>query len=357
MKATLYVREDPVLLENRIFSGESLYGMKSDTYLYVALRDELAKKGVDLATQDIHPPEDSDLIISLDQPLYFQNFTRTRPSQKLHLILTEPATYYPDNWLSQNHASFDKILTYDYSRVDNKRYFHFYFSIDFEDFPPYKRPSEQDFNDRRLCVLMAAAFGVAKPPKGSGSLLHERYLTLRWFSKHHPDEFDLYTRGISSSVYSSFRGAGLLGKVMPQGIMNLIAAQRKKIFARVDRGSAAPDQKIQTLQRYRFSISYENTGDTPGCLSEKIFDSFAAGCVPIYLGHQEVDRLVPSDCFINRRDFKNHEELYQYTKTMTYQQYTKYLDCIESFLNGSQIKMFSKHVNARSMAEVLLMPV
>lgn len=41
--------------------------------------------------------------------------------------------------------------------------------------------------------------------------------------------------------------------------------------------------KIEWLQKYKFNICFENSS-YPGYLSEKIFDAFAAGCVPIYWG-------------------------------------------------------------------------
>ncbi|QNH61479.1 glycosyltransferase family 10 domain-containing protein [Hymenobacter sediminicola] len=356
MKATLYVHHDAALLGNKIFSDEPINGMKRDTYLYAALCKVLSQRGIELATQDIHPPQESDLIICLDQPMQFQHFVRTRPGQKLHLILTEPATYYPENWLVENHAPFDRILTYDPTRVDNTRYFQYHYAIDFKDFPRYKRPSEEEFAARKLCVLMAAAFGVVKPPKGSGSLLYERYQTLKWFSEHHPEEFDLFSRGISPKTYVSFRGAGFLSKVLPTYALQLVSKRRERVFARVNRGSVPPNQKIEILQHYRFPISYENTGDTPGYLTEKLFDALAAACVPIYLGHADASRLVPAECFINRSDFRSHEELYQFLKGMGYEEYARYLDASEAFLKSPAMQLLSTEYNAHLMAGVLTQP-
>lgn len=43
------------------------------------------------------------------------------------------------------------------------------------------------------------------------------------------------------------------------------------------------DDKIEFLRQYRFNICPENS-DTPGYVTEKLFDSFEAGCIPIYWG-------------------------------------------------------------------------
>ena len=44
------------------------------------------------------------------------------------------------------------------------------------------------------------------------------------------------------------------------------------------------DDKVNTYHQYRFAVCFENVYDIPGYITEKIFDSFRAGTVPIYLG-------------------------------------------------------------------------
>ncbi|RDU64628.1 hypothetical protein CQA53_07700 [Helicobacter didelphidarum] len=41
--------------------------------------------------------------------------------------------------------------------------------------------------------------------------------------------------------------------------------------------------KIEWLRDYKFNICFENSSN-PGYLTEKLFDAYAAGCVPIYWG-------------------------------------------------------------------------
>jgi hypothetical protein len=40
------------------------------------------------------------------------------------------------------------------------------------------------------------------------------------------------------------------------------------------------DSKKDTLEKYKFSICYENARDTPGYITEKIFDCFFAANSP-----------------------------------------------------------------------------
>ena len=43
------------------------------------------------------------------------------------------------------------------------------------------------------------------------------------------------------------------------------------------------DDKIEWLKYYKFNICFEN-GSYPGYLTEKLFDAFMSGCIPIYWG-------------------------------------------------------------------------
>jgi hypothetical protein len=100
------------------------------------------------------------------------------------------------------------------------------------------------------------------------------------------------------------------------------------------------DNKKKVMEKYKFSICYENAKDIPGYITEKIFDSFFAGCVPIYWGANNIFEYVPKECFINKRDFKTYEELYRFIKNMSDDEYIKYLTNIENYLNSDKSFQF-----------------
>lgn len=357
MRATLYVDDDPALLNNGIFFNEAFYGMKNCAFMIESLRQILARYGIELGTQDVFPPEKSDFVIGLDQTLPFQHSSwNVKP---IYLILSEPATYFVHNWKAANHKVFNKVFTYNRQMVDEKKYFHYTFAIDLTENQLFYPTSREEFEARNLCVLMAASFGVVSPPAGSSSLLHERYLTLKWFAQNQPQDFDLYSREINPRTYRSFRGLGLLQKVLPARLLKIVAdrvaAHHKGVFDIVNRGPVPHDGKIQALRRYRFNIAYENTGNLPGYLTEKMFDSFAACCVPIYWGDPDVASNVPKDCFIDRRNFASNADLYQYIRQMTYEQYCVHTDAITRFVtSGIAETEFGSEANAWRIAKVLL---
>ncbi|WP_226896450.1 glycosyltransferase family 10 domain-containing protein [Poseidonibacter ostreae] len=59
----------------------------------------------------------------------------------------------------------------------------------------------------------------------------------------------------------------------------------------------------------------------PGYITEKIFDSFFAGCVPVYLGADNITEHIPKECFIDKREFDTYEKLYKYLKNMSDEEY------------------------------------
>lgn len=58
------------------------------------------------------------------------------------------------------------------------------------------------------------------------------------------------------------------------------------------------DDKIEFHSKHKFVICFENSCH-PGYTTEKIFDAFAAGCIPIYWGDPEITRVFNPDSFIN----------------------------------------------------------
>lgn len=78
------------------------------------------------------------------------------------------------------------------------------------------------------------------------------------------------------------------------------------------------------IQNYKFAICYENIKNQNGYITEKIFDCFFAGCVPIYWGAKNVTKHIPKECFIDMRDFSSFEEVYVLIKNMPEVTYMKH---------------------------------
>ena len=75
------------------------------------------------------------------------------------------------------------------------------------------------------------------------------------------------------------------------------------LFPRYPSYAGEISSKRAILEQYKFSICYENMSDMPGYITEKIFDCFFAGCVPIYLGASNMTDYIPGGTFIDKRKF------------------------------------------------------
>jgi len=110
------------------------------------------------------------------------------------------------------------------------------------------------------------------------------------------------------------------------------------------------DSKKEVLKSYKFSICFENAKGYPGLITEKIFDCFAAGVVPIYYGPPNAKNHIPESCFIDFTDFKDYEELYQFLVNMTESEYQNYLDAVKSYINTPEYYEFT----SKRFAEIIL---
>ena len=118
-------------------------------------------------------------------------------------------------------------------------------------------------------------------------------------------------------------------------LMTRLFAQRFPSF----KGSIRSKHEI--LEEYKFSICYENARDIPGYITEKIFDCFFAGCIPVYWGASNITQYIPENTFIDRRKFDSYKRLYDFMVKMDDRTYLDYVHNIETFVNGPEIYSFS----------------
>ncbi len=97
--------------------------------------------------------------------------------------------------------------------------------------------------------------------------------------------------------------------------------------------------KAETLSRYKFAICFENM-ILPGWITEKVFDCFAAGCVPVYWGAPEITDVIPAECFIDMRQFEGFHDLRDFLHGMTPTQVTRHRDAARAFLESPAYDRF-----------------
>ena len=108
---------------------------------------------------------------------------------------------------------------------------------------------------------------------------------------------------------------------------------------RVYRGPAL--SKCQTLGQYKFALCFENT-ILEGWTTEKVFDCFHAGTVPIYWGAPDIETYVPPECFIDMRHFGDYQDLATYLKTLGENDIRRYKESAREFLGSERFLPFKK---------------
>lgn len=89
--------------------------------------------------------------------------------------------------------------------------------------------------------------------------------------------------------------------------------KHRKEIVKCYKGSC--QSKYEVLSRYRFALCLENMV-MDGYITEKIFDCFYAGTIPLYLGAPDIDQRVPREAFVDCRDFASWTELWEFVKNM-----------------------------------------
>jgi hypothetical protein len=121
------------------------------------------------------------------------------------------------------------------------------------------------------------------------------------------------------------------GRVKPDPL--LVAAQK------VYRGYL--DKKLESLAEYTFCLCFENVV-LNGWITEKLFDCFVAGTIPIFLGAPDVQDYVPPACYIDMRDFKSYEELRTFLKRLSPAEIGAYKRAMREYMQSDAFHAFGK---------------
>jgi hypothetical protein len=119
---------------------------------------------------------------------------------------------------------------------------------------------------------------------------------------------------------------------------------------RAYRGPVA--EKLETLSSYRFSLCLENSV-FDGYVSEKIFDCFFAGTIPIYLGAPDITRYIPPEAFVDLRSFRTYAELEAFLDELDERSMRRYLEAAADFLRSQAYAPFTAECFAQKMVELL----
>lgn len=302
------------------------------------LRQRAAEHGVIVATTAMVDPEQIDAYVFIDMPSPDNTVFRTAVESKrpMYLLVLESPLACPESHQPSNHKRFTSIFTYDDSLVDGSRYLKLNYAFNLPGTVP------RDLGRKnKLCLTIAGNKRSMDPRE----LYSERLSAIRWFERHHPADFDLY--GIGWDY-------GMVGAALPRFLTRRCSWLRRLGRPEFPSWRGTVERKRDVMGLYRFALCYENIRDVPGYITEKLFDAFFAGTVPVYRGAANVTAHIPPECFIDLRDFADYASLYSYLEGMTDERYLEYLCAIEDFLKSSRAWPFSCDCFAETLLTEIL---
>ena len=174
-------------------------------------------------------------------------------------------------------------------------------------------------------------------------LYTERLRALQFFGER--DEIDLYGVGWDVPPYR-------MGKTwMPFQLQRLHRAYQAAVdrvhpdplhAAARSRWRGAVDAKTPVLSRYTFALCFENQV-LNGWITEKIFDCFRAGTVPVYWGAPDIGAYVPSDCYIDMTRFGGYAELREFLLQLSPAEIEGFRVAARDYVRSDAFRPFTKH--------------
>lgn len=320
------------------YDAATFFDTKDESPFFVCrpIFDQVQKKlntiGYNLSIDhDIHVLDDSTIICSFDihhthYKINGKNIEAlSRYPQKKILFLWEAEVVLHWNFSRALHSYFDKVYTWKDEIIDGAKYHKFYWPQPLL----HMIDDVKHFDDKNFCVLIAGCKKSSHPQE----LYTERKKIIEFFNSHPDADFHFFGGGSNTqwqwdtTQYPHYKGP----------VPELFTAQDIYSYP-ITPGHL---NKLMCLKEYKFCICYENSTEN-GWITEKIFDCFISGCVPVYLGASNISDLIPKECFIDRRNFKNDQELYSFLKSLSQQEYQEYITAIKNYLASDQVLLFSK---------------
>ena len=275
-----------------------------------------------------NPKIEPEIVVHFDILKNSQKLVESKWPKARHLLcLQECEVVKQSNWIKKSHNLFDRILAWNSDFIPLEKYYQIYTIQGYNG--ESDLPIKKGIAHKNRLLSLICSNNISKHPQ---ELYSKRLECINWFEKNHSDEFDLYGYGWDSLP----SGGGLITKI----IKNIPFLSKKKTTQyNVYKGKVV--EKRPVLEKYKFSICFENAKLIPGYITEKIFDCFIAGTIPIYLGAPNILDFISENCFINFKNFNSYEELYNYMISIPDREYLDYQQNIEIFLNSARGKKFS----------------
>ena len=318
-------------LKNRLFATDSRGSHWNEPYRLWKLLG--SQRGIEIDTWDLHPLSSADMIWIQDLPARRRELEDARmqcPDTPFVYLQYESPIDRLHFFDKRNHDLFDAVVTYNRQLCENGndgRYHHCHLPIGI---PPESAPAVPFTQRRGIVMINQNRYCGWLAPRQSGlaglPVLGPRFggwrLSLRAQRRQSSEELYGRRRNIA-------RLAEQFGDLMDvfghgwQGerIAWVHQLLRPRPFARAKGLLNSP--KLETIAQYRFGLAFENIQGDYGYISEKILDVALAGSVPIYLGDNQIDKIIPAESFVDARQFKSDREMLEFVRDCPQEEWEK----------------------------------
>lgn len=313
-----YYQQDRV--KNASFEEIDRHHTYNPTFTNRLLRSEFLKRGIELNNPDVNQGRKIAFSILHDgQPI-------DKISGPKYLIATENPYICALNHNKTYLSQFEGVFTWNTNFSDLPNVSHVFIPNQI------RAQVTPSFSERPIfsCIINA---NKAFPKRLDHDLYKERLEVIRWYEKTAPAYFSLYGLGWGKPG-PAFTSSEKLVRRFKRLATQLFGYKPFPSYA------GEVEDKETVYRQTKFAYCYENVADLPDYISEKIFDCFFGGCVPIYWGSNTISNHIPNTCFIDRRDFKNTAEVHRYLLSVNQYEYALYQENIRNFLLSPKANEF-----------------
>jgi len=350
---------NPHFWEDKIFNREFMKTFPAGEGL-TDLADELLKNGYDVVTHDkylkFYSKENSFLISEMAGGT---NQNNQKLNHAVSFSLESPiiaSRYY--HRIKNKTIHFKKIFDWDgiSERVGSEKFISMHIPNKIN-----KVLFNRSWNERKFLTVINSnkkawqwywpEFNFKNTQKILRSLISN--LNTTWIKNIDPImKCETYSKRLDSILFfGGIDKIDLYGNLWDKEINNPksnIAKNLKNIY----RGKIPDNEKFSYLSQYKFSIVIENA-IFPGYLTEKIFDCFFSGVIPIYLGDPQISQKLPLNTYIDLRKFSSNNELYSYLCSFSEDQFRLYLEAIKNFIESEKYYPYTTTNFAKTITNVI----
>jgi alpha(1,3/1,4) fucosyltransferase len=324
-KSIIVIPFSKVFANNEMFNSYSQYNNDNRLEPFIKLYNILTDLGHTITTYDLsHNIKSTDIYLSFNhQPKIFKRIGRKINLENRILIPMEPLCI--ENFQESTIHSYGKVLSWNEKIIDDKRVERI------KAYPIIKLTLDWiPLKERKFLTNIS----MNKKSSYIGELYSERLKTILLAEQLFHFEFDHYGVGWNNPK-------------------NLLQKMGLKKYQYLSSFRGALKHKYETLKQYKFSICYENTRDLPGNISEKIFDCFQCGVIPLYWGAPDVLRYIPPETFIWRENFTSNKEMLLFIKSMSDFEIASMIDAIDKFIKSDKIEEFWDETYVAAIVKII----